>query len=141
MGNFFPMMVCGLFAVFWLSFGTLQLPTWQIAASYSTSGTNVAEGMASVGYNAGIAIYLIVWGFTLFTFFLFTLKTNVIFACIFFFVDVGVWLLTAAYWKVASGEYATAMKLQKVRNKLTCVVTDCRLGGLCLLLLRFWDGI
>src|ERR1700755_2477422 len=24
MGNFFPMMVCGLFAVFWLSFGVLQ---------------------------------------------------------------------------------------------------------------------
>lgn len=108
------MMVCGLFAVFWLSFGVLQLPEWQIAASYSATGTSASEGAVSVGYNAAIALYLIVWGFTLLTFFVFTLKTNLVFACIFFFVDVGVWLLTAAYWKVASGDYNTALKLQKV---------------------------
>jgi hypothetical protein len=103
MGNFLPMMICGMFAVFWLSFGTLQLPTWQIAESYSASGTNAAEGAATVGYNAGIALYLIVWGFTLATFFVFTLKTNTVFALIFFCVDVGVWCLSAAYWKVALG--------------------------------------
>jgi uncharacterized protein len=114
MGNFFPMMVCGLFAVFWLSFGVLQLPEWQIAASYSATGTSASEGAVSVGYNAAVALYLIVWGFTLFTFFVFTLKTNLVFACIFFFVDVGVWLLTAAYWKVAAGDFNTALKLQKV---------------------------
>jgi uncharacterized protein len=114
MGNFFPMMVCGLFAVFWLSFGTLQLPSWQLAASYSASGTDAATGAASVGYNAGIALYLIVWGFALFTFFIFTLKTNVVFALIFLLVDVGAWCLSAAYWKVAAGEYVTALKLQKV---------------------------
>ena len=67
-----------------------------------------------MGYNAGIALYLIVWGFTLFTFFIFTLRTNLVFALIFFFVDVGVWLLTAAYWRVAGGDFDMAMKLQKV---------------------------
>jgi hypothetical protein len=107
-------MVCGLFAVFWLSFGVLQLPEWQIAASYSVSGTNASEGAISVGYNAAIALYLIVWGFSLFTFFVFTLRTNMVFAMIFFFVDVGVWLLTAAYWKVAAGDFTHALKLQKV---------------------------
>lgn len=112
------MMVCGLFAVFWLSFGVLQLPEWQLAASYSTTGTSGAEGAVSVGYNAAIALYLIVWGFTLFTFFVFTLKTNMVFACIFFFVDVGVWCLVAAYWKVAAGNFDTALKLQKVHNLL-----------------------
>jgi succinate-acetate transporter protein len=114
MGNFFPMMVCGLFAVFWLSFGVLQLPQWQIAASYSVSGSNASEGAISVGYNAAIALYLIVWGFSLFTFFVFTLRTNMVFAMIFFFVDVGVWLLTAAYWKVAAGDFTHALQLQKV---------------------------
>jgi succinate-acetate transporter protein len=113
-GNFFAMMVCGLFSVFWLSFGTLQLPSWQLAASYSPTGTDSASGAATVGYNAGIALYLIVWGFALFTFFIFTLKTNVVFALIFGLVDVGVWCLCAAYWRVAAGEYVTAMKLQKV---------------------------
>jgi uncharacterized protein len=103
MGNFFPMMVTGLFSVFWLSFGTLQLPTWQLAASFSTDG-NAAEGAASVGYNAGIALYAIVWGFTLFTFFCFTLKTNLVFAMIFGCVD----------WRVVAGDYSNAIKLQKV---------------------------
>lgn len=113
MGNFFPMMVMGLFAVFWLSFGVLQLPTWEIAASYSPTG-DAAAGAATVGYNAAIALYLLVWGFALFTFFFFTLKTNTVFALIFGLVTVGAWVLSAAYWKVASGKYETAMHLQKV---------------------------
>jgi hypothetical protein len=37
-----------------------------------------------------------------------------VFAMIFFFVDVGVWLLTAAYWKVAAGDFTHALQLQKV---------------------------
>lgn len=114
MGNFFSMMVMGLFSVFWLSFGLLQLPTLQLAAAYSTTGTNTAEGAASVPYNAGLALYLIVWGFALFTFFIFTLKTNTVFALIFFFVTVAAWVLAGAYWKVASGDYVMAGHLQKV---------------------------
>lgn len=114
MGNFFSMMVMGLFAVFWLSFGLLQLPTLALTSAYSATG-DAAEGAASVGYNATIALYLIVWGFALFTFFIFTLKTNIIFAGIFFFVTIAAWVLSGAYWKVASGDYVTAVQLQKVR--------------------------
>jgi uncharacterized protein len=109
------MMVCGLFTVFWLSFGVLSLPEWQIANSYSSTGS-ASEGAISVGYNAAIALYLIVWVFALFTFFVFTLKTNLVFALIFFFVDVGSAILSAAYWKVAAGDFDTAMKLQKVND-------------------------
>jgi uncharacterized protein len=115
LGNFFPMMVCGLFSVFWLSFGVLQLPEWQIAASYSTAG-NAADGAISVGYNAAIALYLIVWGFALFTFFFFTLRTNTVFALIFGLVSVAAFVLSAAYWKVASGDFTHALKLQKVSH-------------------------
>jgi succinate-acetate transporter protein len=114
MGNFFPMMVCSLFAVFWLSFGFLQLPTLQLAAAYSSTGTSAAEGAVSVQYNAALALYLIVWGFALFTFFIFTLKTNTIFALIFLFVTIAAWVLAGAYWKVASGDYIMAGHLQKV---------------------------
>lgn len=107
------MMVMGLFSVFWLSFGLLQLPSLGLAAAYSPTG-NAAEGAASVGYNATVALYLIVWGFALFTFFIFTLKTNVVFAAIFLFVTIAAWVLSGAYWKVASGDYVTAGHLQKV---------------------------
>lgn len=109
------MMVMGMFAVFWLSFGVLEAPSWGIAASYSATG-NVAEGLASVGYNAAVALYLLVWGFWLFTMFIFTLKTNTVFAFIFLFAFISSFVLSGAFWKVSTGDFETAMRLQKVRN-------------------------
>lgn len=113
MGNFFSMMVMGMFAVFWLSFGVLQTPSWGIAASYSATGS-AAEGAASKPYNAAVALYLLVWGFWLFTTFIFTLKTNMVFASIFFCAFNSSFIFSGAYWKVSTGDYATALKLQKV---------------------------
>lgn len=60
MGNFYPMMATSLFAVFWLSFGMLQLPSLGLAAYYSSDGTNATEGSTSAGYNTVIGLYLIV---------------------------------------------------------------------------------
>jgi hypothetical protein len=134
MGNFFPMMVCGLFAVFWLSFGMLQLPTLGLAAPYSTDGTDALAGSATKSYNAVIALYLLVWGFALFTFWIFTLKTNTVFALIFLFVTLGAWVLSGAYWKVSTGDYDQARKLQKVSP-----LTHCLSLSLSLLLLQFLD--
>jgi len=116
MGNFFSMIVMGMFAVFWLSFGVLEIPSWGIAASYSSTG-DAAAGAASVGYNAAVALYLLVWGFWLFTTFIFTLKTNAIFAGIFFFAFISSFLFSGAYWKVSTGDYKMAMHLQKVRSR------------------------
>jgi len=62
--QFFAMMVCGLFCVFWLSFGLLQLPTLGLATAYSATG-NAAEGLVSKEMNAVIALYLLIWGFAL----------------------------------------------------------------------------
>lgn len=111
------MMVMSLFAVFWLSFGLLQMPTLGLAAAYSATG-NAAEGAASKEYNAVVGLYLIVWGFALLTFWIFTLKTNAVFAGIFGFVTLAAWVLAGAYFKVGSGDYETAGKLQKVCNIL-----------------------
>jgi succinate-acetate transporter protein len=116
MGNFFSMLVMGMFSVFWLSFGVLQTPSWSIANSYSATG-DAAQGAVSVGYNAGIALYLMVWGVWLFTIFLFTLKTNVVFALIFLFAFTSNFVIGGAYWKVSTGDFDMAMKLQKVRHR------------------------
>ena len=113
MGNFFSMMVMGMFAVFWLSFGVLETPSWGIAASYSATG-DATQGAASVGYNAAVALYLMVWGFWLFTTWIFTLKTNTVFALIFLFAFISSFIFAGAYWKVSTGDYDMAMKLQKV---------------------------
>lgn len=100
-------------SVFWLSFGFLLLPTLNLAGGYSATGS-AAEGAVSKEYNAAIALYLIVWGFVLLMFFIFTLKTNMVFAGIFLFVTLGAWILSGAYWKVSTGDYGEAGKLQKV---------------------------
>ncbi|KAI0419876.1 GPR1/FUN34/yaaH family-domain-containing protein [Xylaria grammica] len=81
MGNFFPMMVMGLFDVFWLSFGVIQLPTLNLSLPYATSED--PTGTASPAFNTDVGLYLLVWGFALFTFFIFTLKINTVFALIF----------------------------------------------------------
>ncbi|KAK0655181.1 GPR1/FUN34/yaaH family-domain-containing protein [Cercophora newfieldiana] len=120
MGNFFPMMVMGLFAVFWLSFGMLQLPTLGLAAAYATASD--PTGFASPEYNAVIALYLLVWGFALFTFFIFTCKINAVFASIFLLVSTGSWVLSGAYWKVSKGDFDAALKLQKGGGALLFVV-------------------
>jgi hypothetical protein len=113
------MMVCGLFSVFWLSFGMLQLPTLGLAASYSATG-NAAEGLVSKEMNAVIALYLLVWGFALGTFWLFTIRINLVFAGIFFFVTVGSWVLSGAYWALSNGHFDKALKLQKVSIVFLC---------------------
>ena len=112
MGNFFPMMVMGLFAVFWLSFGMLQLPTLELGVPFSSSTD--PSGLGAPSYNAAIALYLLVWGFALFTFFIFTCKINAVFAAIFLLVSVASWVLSGAYWKVVAGDFDAAGKLQKV---------------------------
>lgn len=110
--NFFPMMVMGLFAVFWLSFGLLQLPTLGLATPYATEAD--PSGMASPEYNATVAMYLLIWGFALFTFFIFTTKINAVFAMIFLLVSSAAWVLAGAYWKVSTGDFAMAGHLQTV---------------------------
>ena len=123
MGNFFPMIICGLFGVFYLSIGVVQLPSWQIVASYSPTG-NVLEGTVSVGYNAALALYMAVWGMTIFTFFVFTLGTNVVFAGICLFLDLTAFLISAAYFKASIGQFTTAMKIQKVRLNIPLLITQ-----------------
>ncbi|KAL2421460.1 Protein alcS [Exophiala dermatitidis] len=122
MGNFFSMMVCGLFSVFWLSFGMLQLPTLGLAAPYSASGTDAVSGAATKEFNAVVALYLIVWGFALLTFFIFTLKTNIVLTLIFLFVTMACWVLSGAYWKVSKGDYAKAHTLQVTGGALLFIV-------------------
>ncbi|RFU33302.1 hypothetical protein B7463_g3021, partial [Scytalidium lignicola] len=121
MGNFLSMMIMGMFAVFWLSFGMLETPTLQIQQAYSATGS-AAEGAASTGFNAAVAMYLMVWGFWLFTIFIFTLKTNVVFALIMMFATTGSFLLGGAYWKVSTGDYSQASHLQKAGGSIYFIV-------------------
>ena len=118
MGNFFPMMICGLFGVFWLSFGMLQLPTLGLAASYSVSGADAAAGAATKEFNAVIAVYLIVWGFAILTFWIFTLKINAVFSLKLLLATIAAFVLSGSYWKLSIGDHDQAQKLLKVSDPL-----------------------
>jgi succinate-acetate transporter protein len=113
MGNFFSMLVMGMYAVFWLSFGVIETPAWGIKASYSATGDAV-EGGLSAGDNAAVALYLTVWGFWLFTSFIFSLRTNTVFALIFLCGFSSSFVFAASYWKESTGDHEMAMALQKV---------------------------
>lgn len=106
-------MVMSLSAVFWLSSGLLQLRSLGLVAAYSPT-SDTTEGAASPEYNAVIKLYLAVWGFALFTFWIFTIKTTTIFALIFLFVTLGAWVLARAYFQVPSGDYTMAGQLRTV---------------------------
>ena len=122
------MMVCGLFSVFWLSFGLLQLPNLGLAAAYSPNGV-AGEGLISKEMNAAIALYLLVWGFALATFFLFTIRINAVFAGIFGLVTVGAWVLSGAYWKLSQHKFKEALRLQKVCLLVVSVLQGCYVHG------------
>jgi hypothetical protein len=130
------MMVMGMFSVFWLSFGLVNTPTLGLQAAYSKTG-DAAAGAASPEYNAGIGLFLVVWGAAFFTYFIFTLKTNAIFAGIFFFATTAIWILSGAYFRVSTGDYVMAGHLQKVRHDFgtsihSWLIDFRKAGGACL---------
>ncbi|KAJ6098860.1 hypothetical protein N7467_000395 [Penicillium canescens] len=115
------MMLCGFFCVFWSSLGILQLPTADIASSYSPTG-DALEGALTADYNAGIALYISVLGFAVFTIFLVTLRTNAVLAVLFVNATAGLFTLSASYWRASIGHLPTALHLKHVSGGLLFVV-------------------
>jgi succinate-acetate transporter protein len=67
-----------------------------LAAANPPTGTNTIESAVSVQYNAALALYLIIWGFALFTFPISTPKTKAVSALIFLFIATASWVLAGA---------------------------------------------
>ncbi|KAN0067440.1 GPR1/FUN34/yaaH family domain containing protein [Elaphomyces granulatus] len=121
MGNFFTMMVNGYLCVFYLSLGIVELPSAGIAASYSTAG-NATDGSFSIGYNMGLSLYTIALGSALLTFFLFSLRINVVLALIFSGAAAACYILSAAYWNTSVADLDLAMRLQHIAGGLLFVI-------------------
>ncbi|CAK7273486.1 hypothetical protein SEPCBS119000_005681 [Sporothrix epigloea] len=119
MGNFFSMITMGLFGIFWLSFGLLQLPTLQLTSPYITADD--PTGAASPEFNAGLALFLLVWAFAIFTLTIFSLKTNVVFATIYVVLTAFSFVMSGCYWRLSSGDAGMAANLQKAGGALLFV--------------------
>ncbi|ERS99033.1 hypothetical protein HMPREF1624_04228 [Sporothrix schenckii ATCC 58251] len=116
MGNFFSMLTMGVFGVFWLSFGLLLFPTLNLTAPYVTADD--PTGLASPAWNAGLALFLIVWGFVILTLTIFTLKINVVFVVIYCILIAFSFVMSGCYWRLSHGDVHGAAKLQKAAGAL-----------------------
>ncbi|KAL5513529.1 hypothetical protein ACEPAH_3928 [Sanghuangporus vaninii] len=128
-GNTFPSVVFGLFGGLWVSYAILLQPSFGIAASFATtdqatsSATAAAAGSATPAYNDGVGFYFLVWGIICFVLFLASLRTNVAFAAIFFFLIITCELLAAAYFAIGEGEVSKAQKELKAAGAFGFVVS------------------
>lgn len=135
LGNTFPFVVFVSFGGFWLSFATLNSSFYGIQTAY---GATAAEGSATVGYNSGLAFYLLFWGVLCFIYFIISLRTNIVFAVIFLTVDLSFILLSATYWEVAQGNADLAGKLQIAAGAFGFI---CCMGGWYLLIVILLDSL
>jgi len=108
------LILSGAMGVFWLSLGVLYVPALGIAASYSPTGTDLKAGLASVGFNTSLGIYLICWGLAMFVILVCSMKTNLTFVVLFAVLDAGFFIFSASYFQVVAGNLGTALVLKKV---------------------------
>jgi len=95
-GNTFAATAFSSYGGFWLSYGTLYIPFFEVSAAYGSS----AEFASAVG------IYLAAWAIVTLLFFIATLKSSIALSSLFFFLDVTFWLLCA-------GELASSVNCTK----------------------------
>lgn len=101
-GNTFPFVVFGTFGAFWLTFGATLQPFYMAYGLYAPNpAENPYAGLATQGFNASFAFFLVFMGILCFIYFILSLRTNVVFALIFLTLIPAFMCLAAAYWQLA----------------------------------------
>ncbi|THV02564.1 hypothetical protein K435DRAFT_775541 [Dendrothele bispora CBS 962.96] len=114
LGNSFPSVVFISFGGFWLSLGALNDPEHAITGAFP-------QGASSVAYNDGLMFYFAFWAVACLVYFLGSLRTNLVFAMIFFSLIFTFVLLSAAYSQLGDGDTDTALKLLKAAGAFAWV--------------------
>ncbi|KAI3602207.1 hypothetical protein WG66_002505 [Moniliophthora roreri] len=109
LGNTFPFVVFITFGGFWFGLAILQDPEHNIVSAYANNG-----GSASPAYNSGLMFYHAYWAVVIFIFLITSLRTNLVFAWIFFTLTFAFIVLAAAYSNLADGNTDTGTKLIQV---------------------------
>ncbi|CAC9893282.1 unnamed protein product [Aureobasidium pullulans] len=89
-GNTFPFVVFGSFGAFWLTFAATLQPFYNAYGAFSPDATAPGEGF-----------FLVFMGMLCLLYFICSLRTNVVFAMIFFTLVLAFGCLTGAYWNLA----------------------------------------
>ncbi|KAJ3491419.1 hypothetical protein NLG97_g5592 [Lecanicillium saksenae] len=112
-GNTFVYIVFGSFGSFWLAFAITLTPFYNAEGAFTANATTAAEKAAGVAsFQASLAFFLVFMGLVVFMYLICSLRTNVVFFCIFLFLDIAFFLLAGAYWKAASGDMQAFQKLE-----------------------------
>jgi succinate-acetate transporter protein len=93
-GNTFPATVFITFGGFWGAQGFSQSPTQLITTTLGAGG---------VDYNHGTAIYLACWASLTLIYLIASLRVNIAFFALFFFLDIQFWVLVATYMYIPLG--------------------------------------
>ncbi|KAF2455069.1 GPR1/FUN34/yaaH family-domain-containing protein [Lineolata rhizophorae] len=125
LGNTFPFVVFCSFGAFWLGFGGTLQPFFNAYGAYSTDPNNPAEGLNEVGFNSGLAFFLLAMGLLCFVYFICALRTNVVFVLIFFTLVIVFCILAGAYWQTSNGNTALASRLQIAGGAVAFVTCAC----------------
>ncbi|KAJ5745068.1 GPR1/FUN34/YaaH-class plasma membrane protein [Penicillium odoratum] len=112
LGNTFVYLVFGTYGSFYLSFAATLTPYFNAAAAYEPSNP------ANPGFHRAFAFYPLYVGILSFFFFLVSVRTNLVYMLLFLCLTLGMELLAAAFWQLASLETASATRCQEASGAL-----------------------
>ncbi|KAK3621072.1 hypothetical protein LTR56_022998 [Elasticomyces elasticus] len=113
-GNTFIYVVFGSYGAFWLAFAATLTPAFNAEEAYLGAATTAAERAAGLAsFEATLAFFLAFMGVLTFMYMVCAIRTNAVFFTIFVLLEIAFWLLTAGYWKAASGDAAAFATLAK----------------------------
>lgn len=88
-GNTFGSTAFTSYGSFWISFGVLYIPQFEVLTAYAGKGHMLDDALA---------IYLTMWAIITFIFLLGTFRSSVALFLVFFFLEITFWLLAAGHY-------------------------------------------
>ncbi|KAF1361041.1 hypothetical protein EJ07DRAFT_164643 [Lizonia empirigonia] len=125
LGNTFPFVVFTSFGAFWLGYGATLVPSYGAYSNYANPAVQGSTGLESVGFNVGIAYFMISMGLLCLIYLVCSLRTNLVFFLIFFTLVPAFALLAATFLLLAQGRAATAAKCQEAAGAFAFVTCIC----------------
>jgi succinate-acetate transporter protein len=107
LGNTFPFVVFGSFGAFWLAYAATLQPLYYAYGLYAAAGDDPATGIATTGFTASFAFFLVFMGLLCFIFLVCSIRTNVVFVIIFLNLILAFLCLAGAFFHNANSYAAS----------------------------------
>ncbi|KAF2996667.1 hypothetical protein E8E13_004038 [Curvularia kusanoi] len=126
LGNTFPFVVFTSFGAFWLGYAATLQPIYGAYGNYANPNSAESTGLESVGFNVGIAYFMIAMAILCTVYLICSMRTNLVFFLIFFTLIPAFGLLAGTFLHAAKGNARIASKCQEAAGAFTFVT--CLLG-------------